>query len=150
MMLLKSCRRKVLLLNLKEKSKTNKFQCIYLKRNIENNKLHINVFTVRQWSIDRFSENDVILWILEISEIWKLLRTSAKKIGLARPWRAAGVRRARIGIFFQLLIYFTKIINLLQWSKSQNSRFKVAYVVRIHIFARCGRAGRVKRKFPMK
>ena len=67
-----------------------------------------------------------------------------KKIVWRARWRAVGVQCARSGIFLHLWIYFINIFNLFQWSTSQNSCFKVAYVVKKHIFARCGRA---KRKF---
>ena len=79
--------------------------------------------------------------------IWHTISLLPKKIVWRARGRAVGVRCARSGIFLHLWIYFINIFNLFQWSTSQNSCFKVAYVVKKHIFARCGRAGRAKRKF---
>ena len=42
---------------------------------------------------------------------------------------AAGVRRARSGIFFHELNFFTKTFKLFYWSEALKSRFEVAYVV---------------------
>ena len=99
----------------------------------------------------RCPQNRFSTWFLNsapfLPVIWHTISLLPKKIVWRARGRAVGVRCARSGIFLHLWIYFINIFNLFQWSTSQNSCFKVAYVVKKHIFARCGRAGRAKRKF---
>ena len=48
--------------------------------------------------------------------------------------RAAGVRRARSGIFLHELNFFTETFKLFYWSKALKIRFDAAYVVSITRF----------------